>query len=123
MIQRGDVPGLRWPNLWDFPGGGREGEETPEGCVLREIEEELGLRLAPEVLIWKREWPAMHDASLRAWFFVAKVTEAELAKVVFGDEGKGWQLVPVAEFMDRDDVVPLLKERLQGYLEGQSPTA
>ena len=30
MHLRDDKPGLFNANMWDFPGGGREGNETPE---------------------------------------------------------------------------------------------
>ena len=29
VYKRDDKPGLRFANLWDMPGGGREGDETP----------------------------------------------------------------------------------------------
>jgi len=48
---RDDKPGLPWRGMWDLPGGGREGDETAEACLLREVEEEFGLRLLPDRLI------------------------------------------------------------------------
>lgn len=32
-ILRDDIPTIPFPNTWDLPGGGREGEETPFDCV------------------------------------------------------------------------------------------
>jgi 8-oxo-dGTP diphosphatase len=40
--RRDHKPGIPWPGLIDLPGGGREGDESPSACVLRELQEEFG---------------------------------------------------------------------------------
>jgi 8-oxo-dGTP diphosphatase len=116
-IQRDNLPGLRFAGLWDFPGGGREDDETPEACAIREVQEELHLTLTPDRFIYRHAWPAMHDPSLTAWFLVAPLTAAEISHIILGDEGRQWQLISIKEFFSRDDFVPQLKPRLQAYLD------
>ncbi len=117
MQLRDNKPGLRFANMWDFPGGGREGTETPIECALREIKEEFGITLLPEQFIWQKEYPAMHDASLKAYFFVAQATQKDVDAIKFGDEGQGWDFMEIPNFFANEKVVPHLKGRLQDYID------
>lgn len=117
VIQRDNKPGLRFAGLWDFPGGGRENQESIFDCAVREIKEELGITLRPDSIIWQAEFPAMHDPRLTAYFLVANVNEDDVKNIRFGNEGSGWKLMRIDDFMKATDVVEPLKERLQGYLD------
>ena len=109
---RDDRPGLAWPAMWDLPGGGREGFETPEACLLRELHEEFGLMLPPERLIWRRIWPSMMDATRASVFFAGQITAAEIAAIRFGDEGQYWQMMAVTDFLSHPQAIPELQRRV-----------
>ncbi|HEX8227559.1 MAG TPA: NUDIX hydrolase [Candidatus Saccharimonadales bacterium] len=117
IIQRDDIPGLSFAGLWDFPGGGRDAGETPFECIAREVDEELGIRLLPEIIIWQRTFPSMLEPGMIAYFMVARISQSDVDNVRFGDEGQGWKLMPVDQFMQLEDAVPYLKPRMQAYLD------
>ncbi len=107
-ILRDDRPDIPHPGLWDLPGGGREGDEAPDRTALRELEEELGLRLNPARIVERRRYQAERST----WFFLALWPELDLSTVRFGDEGQRWAAMPVAEFLAMGDAVPPLQARL-----------
>ena len=94
-----------------------EKDETPFDCVSREVQEELGISIAASSILWQKVYPAMHDSSLVAYFMVAPINEEQLASIVFGDEGQGWKMMKIDEFMASNEVVEPLKGRLSDYLD------
>ncbi|MGV8917980.1 MAG: NUDIX hydrolase [Pseudomonas sp.] len=113
--QRDNNPTIPWPGLWDLPGGGREGDETPVQCALRETHEEFGLTLDPACIVWTRVYPGQGMNGLDTWFFVAIVAPEMFTQVVFGDEGQRWEVSTVEAFLARDDAVDRLQHRLREY--------
>ena len=53
-ILRDDKENIPWPNMWELPGGGREGDESPFECAAREVYEELGIHLTEDCLLWSK---------------------------------------------------------------------
>jgi 8-oxo-dGTP diphosphatase len=110
---RDDFPRLIWRNHWDLPGGGREGDETPEACLLRELHEEFGLSLPAARLERRLVLPSADFPGQMSVFFAGQITAAEVAAVRFGPEGQGWEMMEVAGFLSRGDAVPWLKDRVR----------
>jgi 8-oxo-dGTP diphosphatase len=112
-ILRDTHPGLAWAGMWDLPGGGRDGDESPETCLLREVAEELGLRLSPTRLIWRIELPSMTNPFRPSHFFAGTLTLAEVATIRFGDEGQGWALMQTHDFLNHSHAIPEMQRRVQ----------
>lgn len=112
VLLRDDTPGILFPLHWDFPGGGREGDETPFETLTRETREEVGLHLAETSVVWSTELAAAHHPGQRVWFFVARLPASAVSQVSFGDEGICWALMTPAQFLALGNAVPSLAERL-----------
>ena len=116
-ILRDDKPSIPWPNMWELPGGGREGNESPFECVAREVYEELGIHLTEDCLLWSKVYPSMLFEGKESVFLVGKLRQEQFDSIVFGDEGQGYKLMRIEEFLGSDRVVPQLQDRVRDYLE------
>ncbi len=116
-ILRDNIPTIPYPNMWELPGGGREGQETPFECVAREVYEELGIHLNKDCLIWSKIYPSTLQERQQSVFLVGKLAQDQFDSIVFRDEGQGYKLMPIEEFISTEGVVPQFQERVKDYLE------
>lgn len=115
-LLRDDKSDIPFPAMWDFPGGGREQNETPEQCILRELMEEFGLTLSVDDLIYNTCREGVLQGQAPIWFFGAQINEFNPATVQFGNEGQGWQMMPIDEYMAHVHAIRHLQEQLRGFL-------
>lgn len=121
VIRRDDKPDIPYPGHWDLPGGGREGDESPVDCALRETHEELGLRLSPGDVVWSMSY--LRPVRGMVWFFVAHMPEALAQDIRLGQEGQEWRLMSPEDYMSDALAVPHFAQRLRDYFNPAGPAA
>lgn len=94
MQHRDDRPDIVWPAHWAMFGGHLEPGETPEEAAVREIEEELELRLAPPLSLFHHEVIGERER----FVFVARL-EVPLDALT-QREGQGMALLAAGELDD-----------------------
>ncbi len=116
VYRRDNKPDIPFPGLIDLPGGGREGDESPAECALRELHEEFGIRVAAERLHYARAYQLSWYRPMPSWFLAVRLTDADIAAIRFGDEGSDWQLMTVTGFIGHGSAVSHLQDRTADYL-------
>ena len=117
-ILRDDILTIPWPGYWDLPGGGRENDETPIECALRELDEELGFTIDPARITWLTQH---RSPPSYIWFLAVELPEFNHSMVNFGDEGQEWRLVTLDWFLSNNRTIPYHKDRLTAYLKQRKP--
>ena len=118
VLLRDDKPDIPFPGYWDFPGGGRENNESPKACALRETEEEIAVALHEEDLIWAREFVR---EGIPSWMFAAHLPSEAATALRLGDEGQALELMSPAEYLAHPKAIPRFQDRLRVYLAERGP--
>lgn len=112
-ILRDNVSYIKFPNYWDLPGGGIEENETPRDALFREIDEELGLKIQPDSIVWEKEYS--RATGFASHFFAAPISSEQIGQIRFGDEGQKWELMQFNHFCSREDAVPHFRSRVAEF--------
>ncbi|MCU7933942.1 MAG: NUDIX domain-containing protein [Candidatus Thiodiazotropha sp. (ex Dulcina madagascariensis)] len=87
------------PNKWAFFGGLNEGDETPNQCFVRELEEEIGLTVGEDQVLFLREYMNEDLNTYRIVFYVqSNISENKLTL----GEGAGFAWVPLNKISNYD---------------------
>ena len=91
---------------WAFPGGLIERRESPEESALRELEEEVGVKLSPDRIIGR-----LDDYNTRSGFTITPIViwgGSDLKLTANPEEVASIHRIPLTEFMRRD--APILED-------------
>jgi len=131
LLLRMRVPGVADP-FWIAPGGGLESGETPEECLRRELQEEVGLvgfgGVGP--LVWMRQhtfnWDGRRLCQLERYFVIhVEKFEPRMSDPIESTNLDRFFWWPVTELASsRERLTPLaLSQIATSYIEGGAPVA
>jgi len=96
IAQRG--PKYKLEFKWEFPGGGIEDGETPEECIVREIFEELNIKIRVDKFFDQSFYEYPHAQILLLAYIATWVS----GEITLNDEHIGYRWVTVEELADYD---------------------
>ena len=108
------------PNKWAFFGGTSEGQESPKECFARELQEELGIKVAEEEIQSVCDYLNVDRGTWRYTFYVE--SDKEKSEMTLG-EGADFDWIPlekVFEYDLTDKTVRDLKTFIQTCLNGKT---
>lgn len=117
LVYRRDENAPIAPLLIDVPGGGAERDETPFETFKREVAEEFGLNIRKKDIVYAKRYKSVFENGKFGWFAVAMLPAAKKSSILFGDEGLGYSLITLEDFLKLEDAWPIYQKRAKEYKE------
>ena len=112
FMHRTEVKNRKYDDYYTFPGGGREGDETFEDGVKREIKEEFGIDVEVGKLLYETESVNKENRRMKEYFYLCKYIGGEFGTgdgpefsndIAYADSGNY-----IPEIIGKDDVENIL---------------
>ncbi|MFA7192487.1 MAG: NUDIX domain-containing protein [Candidatus Paceibacterota bacterium] len=116
LVYRRDNKTKSFPFYIDLPGGGKEKDESAFDTFKRESQEEFGISIEKENVIYAKKYTSAMDQSKESYFIVVKTYKTK-DDVNFGDEGLEYFLLKIEEYLQLNDSIPRQKEKVEEYLK------
>lgn len=87
------------PNQWGFFGGTNEGDETPKECLIRELEEELGIKMKEGEAKHLCDYLNKERGTWRYVFYIESEQDKSEMKLA---EGAGFDWIPLEKVFEYD---------------------
>lgn len=100
------------PHKWASFGGLGEGEETPPQAFVREMEEELGIKLNSDALLPLCDYPSEISGHRYAFYVVSDIPKSEMTL----GEGADFNWIPLDTIFDLE-LTPRTIQDLRALLE------
>ena len=111
---RDDIEGIPWPGVWGMLGGAIELGETPSAAAVREVEEEVGLRIERLHVIGMI--PALWSGgTLHLFCGGAAFSDSD---IVVG-EGQDARFFSPDEISELEPVAPFLRPLVNGFVSDE----
>ncbi len=120
LVYRRDTKTKEAPLCLDLPGGGREGNESPFETFQREVQEEFGIAIKKEDIVFSAAIQSFSQPTKQSFFMVTKPLPYTATDVVFGNEGIEWFLMSPEAVLLCSDSSPRQQARGRQYVRGEA---
>lgn len=127
LMQLKDKDYPYWPNCWATFGGGIKNGETPLGCIIREFDNETGIKIENFEYFCEKDFDDESKLKLenkifrsgRIYYFSAKISDADSRKIkitegAWYDFFNRWQL---ERLRIQDSIVPYQHDIIKKFFE------